>query len=261
MEGAPLEGNYVSQRAQIPHLDHYKDHHPAITENAVEAKFAAEEKTFHMHLPHFLLWYIYGLFLAPLQWGLCGLHKAGPDDIGSINIYIGRRPHFDMLSKSLYDPIPGQNLQLIINGFVVTQSITRWIYHQISGYDMKVYLQDKHDWNRETWDLMDQYDFEKAIKSRPPTMQQQTSKCVNGWWNTGTQRQEINKLDFILCPRCKRCRETTDHVLCCSQLLTITQAHRNTLKTAITSITPDTIANMIVSIQRQLSTAPNQPPD
>ena len=55
-----------------------------------------------------------------------------------------------MLSKSIYDPIPGQNLQLVINGFAVTQSLTRWIRHQISGYDMKVYLQDKHDWNKDT---------------------------------------------------------------------------------------------------------------
>jgi hypothetical protein len=54
--------------AQIPHRDHY-DNHPAITENAeaVEAKFAAEEeKTFHIHLPRFFIWFIYGLFLAPL---------------------------------------------------------------------------------------------------------------------------------------------------------------------------------------------------
>ena len=94
-----------------------------------------------------------------------------------------------MLSKSLYDPIPGQNLQLVINGFAVTQSLTRWIRHQISGYDMKVYLQDKHDWNKETWDSIDWYGFEKAIKSRPPTMQRRISKFVNGWWNTGTQRR------------------------------------------------------------------------
>jgi hypothetical protein len=91
-------------------------------------------------------------------------------------------------------------------------------------------------------------------------MQRRISKFVNGWWNTGTQRRKINKLDFILCPRCKLCRETTDHVLCCSQLSMLTQAHRNTLQSAIISITPDTIANMIMSILCQLSTAPSKPP-
>ena len=99
-EGVPLEGNYVSPRAQIPHRDHY-DNHPAITENAeaVEAKFAAEEeKTFHIHLPRFLIWFIYGLFLAPLQWAvrkgkgrICvDCTKSGADEIGSINTYIGK---------------------------------------------------------------------------------------------------------------------------------------------------------------------------
>jgi hypothetical protein len=165
-----------------------------------------------------------------------------------------------MLSKPMYDQIPRQNLQLIINGFTVTQSITRWIHHQISGYDMKVYLQDKHDWNRETWDSIKWYGFKKAIKSRPQTMQRCISKFVNGWWNNGTQQRKINKLDFILCPQCKLCRETTYHNLCSSRLSTITQAHRKTLKTAITSITPDTITNMIMSTLRQLSTAPDQTP-
>jgi hypothetical protein len=99
-EGVPLEGNYTSPASQIPIRDHY-DNHPAIAENAaaVEAKFAAEEeKTFHIHLPRFLIFFIYGLFLAPLQWAwrkakgrICvDCTKPGADEIGSINTYIGK---------------------------------------------------------------------------------------------------------------------------------------------------------------------------
>jgi hypothetical protein len=69
-EGVPLEGNFVSPIHQIGVHDRY-DNHPAITakQPAVAAKFAAEEeKTFHIHLPRFLIWFINGLFLAPLQW-------------------------------------------------------------------------------------------------------------------------------------------------------------------------------------------------
>jgi ribosomal protein S17E len=51
----------------------------------------------------------------------------------------------NQLLLSRYDPIPGQELQLIMNGYVVTQLPTRWIRHQISGYNMRVYLQDKND--------------------------------------------------------------------------------------------------------------------
>ncbi len=60
--------------------------------------------------------------------------------------------------------------------------------HQISGHDMRIYLQEKNDWDSTTWDTIDWYGFEKAIKSRPPVMQRRISKFVNGWWNTGKQR-------------------------------------------------------------------------
>jgi hypothetical protein len=145
--------------------------------------------------------------------------------------------------------MPGQGLQLIVNGFVVTQSITRWIMHQISGYNMRVYLQDKHDWPTATWYTIDWHGLEKAIKSQPPTMQRRISKFVNGWWNTGVQCRKVNKLDFILCPQCKLCQESTEHVLYCSQLLTTTQEYCETLKSTVNiSITPDTITNMLTSI-------------
>jgi hypothetical protein len=55
--------------------------------------------------------------------------------------------HRHRLSQANYLPAPGQALQLIINGFVVTQSQTRWIRHQISGYNMIIYLQEKNDWD------------------------------------------------------------------------------------------------------------------
>jgi hypothetical protein len=36
---------------------------------------------------------------------------------------------------------------------------------------MQIYLQAKNDWDLETWDTINWYGFEKAIKSRPPVMQ------------------------------------------------------------------------------------------
>jgi transcription termination factor NusB len=91
-------------------------------------------------------------------------------------------------------------------------------------------------------------------------MQQRISKFVNGWWNTGVQHQKINKLNFILCPWCKLCQESTEHVLYFSQLLNTTQEHRKTLKSTISSITLDTITNMLTSILRQLSTESENTP-
>jgi hypothetical protein len=72
-EGFPLAGNYTSPALQIPVRDKY-DNHPAIADantSAVEAKFAAkEENTFHIHLPQFLIHFLNGILLAPLQWAM-----------------------------------------------------------------------------------------------------------------------------------------------------------------------------------------------
>jgi hypothetical protein len=69
-EGVPLKGHFVSPSTDLPARDRYKNH-PAVQENysAVEQKFAKEEeKSFHIHLPRFLLHFIVGLMLNPLQW-------------------------------------------------------------------------------------------------------------------------------------------------------------------------------------------------
>jgi hypothetical protein len=102
--------------------------------------------------------------------------------------------------------------------------------------------------------------FEKAIRSRPPIMQRCISKFVNGWWNVGKQCRRINTKDFILCPRCKLCRETTEHVLYCSRLSPETQKFRATVKDTINSVTPETITGMILSILRRLSVEPHNSP-
>jgi hypothetical protein len=125
---------------------------------------------------------------------------------------------------------------------------------------MRVYLQERHDWDDATWDIIDWHGFDKAMRSRNPTMQRRISKFVNGWWNVGKQRRRINAKDFVLCPRCKLCRETTEHVLYCSRLSPETQEYRTTLKETINSVTPDTITGMILSILRRLSVEPDNSP-
>jgi hypothetical protein len=118
------------------------------------------------------------------------------------------------LSQPCVDPIPGQAIQLVISDYAISQSHAHWIRFQITGYDMRHYLQDRHDWDKPTWEAIDcWFGFEKAIRSRPPTMQRRISKLMNGWWNVGKQRRCINSKDFLLRPRCKLCRESTEHVL------------------------------------------------
>ena len=95
------------------------------------------------------------------------------------------------LSQATYPPVPGQALQLLINNFVVTQSQTRWIRHQISGYDMRIYLQEKNDWDSTTWDTIDWYGFEKAIKSRTPVMSVVPCQLSTALNNTSCSHNEV----------------------------------------------------------------------
>jgi hypothetical protein len=99
-EGVPLEGHFVTPTAALSSRDHYNNH-PAVADNydAVEQKFAKEEeKSFHIHLPRFLTYFIVGLMLNPLQWAWqkgkgricvdCTNGPDGPDTLGSANTHI-----------------------------------------------------------------------------------------------------------------------------------------------------------------------------
>jgi hypothetical protein len=71
-EGVLLQGHFTTPAMAIPLHDAY-DNHPAVDTNhkSVEARFVKEEeKIFHIHLPRFLIHFIPGLVLAPLQWAL-----------------------------------------------------------------------------------------------------------------------------------------------------------------------------------------------
>jgi hypothetical protein len=92
--GVPLVGDFVSHPPELQARVKY-DNHPKINENQadVDAKFAAEEqKSFHIILPKFFVFFIIGLFLNPLQWAIrkgkgriCVDCTNGPDPIGSPN--------------------------------------------------------------------------------------------------------------------------------------------------------------------------------
>jgi hypothetical protein len=99
-QGVPLQGHFECPQADIPVRDRYNNH-PGVRLNfdKVEAKFAKEEeKSFHLHFPRFLVYFIPGLLLNPLQWevdkgkgricvdGTNG--PTGPNTSGSCNTHI-----------------------------------------------------------------------------------------------------------------------------------------------------------------------------
>jgi hypothetical protein len=101
-EGVPLMGMFDSPFSALRSWDVY-DNHPAVESNLtnVEAKFAKEEeKSFHIHLPSFLVYFFYGLMLNPIQWALrkgkgricidCTNGPDGADTTSSANTFIPR---------------------------------------------------------------------------------------------------------------------------------------------------------------------------
>jgi hypothetical protein len=100
-EGVPLQGDFTTPPSQILSRDDY-DNHPAVETNSVsvESKLVKEEdKSFHIHFPHFIIRFLPGPVLAPLQWVTCkgkGKGKGricvdctnGPDVAGSANTSI-----------------------------------------------------------------------------------------------------------------------------------------------------------------------------
>jgi hypothetical protein len=103
-EGVPLLGHFHTPVTEI-HARHVYDNHPAVADQHadVEAKFVKEEaKSFHVHLPRFLIYFIYGLVLAPLQWALrkgkgriCVDCTNGPHPDGSANSSIPTPSEFN----------------------------------------------------------------------------------------------------------------------------------------------------------------------
>ena len=69
-EGAPLAGHFECKFADMVQRERY-DNHPPLTGQAdpVRAKLAKEEeKSFHLLLPRFFVFFIFGLFINPLTW-------------------------------------------------------------------------------------------------------------------------------------------------------------------------------------------------
>ncbi len=99
-EGVPLKGDFDSSASALRSRDQYNNH-PAVDANQadVEAKFAKEEeKSFHIHLPRFLVYFINGLMINPIQWAVrkgkgricidCTNGPDGADTKSSANTFI-----------------------------------------------------------------------------------------------------------------------------------------------------------------------------
>lgn len=98
-EGAPLQGTFECAWEDTRERIRY-DNHPPLSEvePAVREKFAKEEaKSFHIHLPKWVAYFVQGLFISPISWlvrkgkGRIVIDSSTllrPEDTGAPNTYI-----------------------------------------------------------------------------------------------------------------------------------------------------------------------------
>jgi hypothetical protein len=75
-------------------------------------------------------------------------------------------------------------------------------------------LEASPTWTSEqVWASIDMQGLGIAFKTLAKPQQQQTSKMMHSWWNTGHQRAKITKESYSGYPCCYQLDETTEHIL------------------------------------------------
>jgi hypothetical protein len=105
-----------------------------------------------------------------------------------------------------------------VGGVRITSHVLHKIRLNIQGRKHQKYLQDKHDWDTQTWNSIDKKALKSSFLSLGPLKWIKTSKSIHhGWLNTGRQKSKISPdaVDSHKCPRCHKSNETHEHVLTC----------------------------------------------
>jgi len=109
---------------------------------------------------------------------------------------------------------------LLINGKRIPSHYAHKIQSCVQGKKHRKYLQEKHEWNDETWNSLDLQALKSAFLTLDPLKRISCSKRIHGWLNTGEQKSKISPTapEAHCCPRCKEPLETQEHVLTCKHV-------------------------------------------
>jgi hypothetical protein len=104
-----------------------------------------------------------------------------------------------------------------VGGVRITSHVLHKIRLNIQGQKHQKYLQDKHDWDTQTWNSIDKKALKSSFLSLGPLQRIKASKSILGWLNTGSQKSKISPdvVDSHKCPRCHKSNETQEHILTC----------------------------------------------
>ncbi|KAI2512859.1 hypothetical protein MHU86_1405 [Fragilaria crotonensis] len=121
-------------------------------------------------------------------------------------------------STSTVDHHPAQRISISIMGKRLTAQYDECIRFHINGYHLKQYMQDRKQWNDNTWNMIDMGSFSHHFKRLTPSQQTSHMKFVHDQLPLGKRRFQVSmSKDTILktCPCCGKADEDSHHLVRC----------------------------------------------
>ena len=103
-----------------------------------------------------------------------------------------------------------------INNQIITENIDSHIQNHIYHEQMKCFLIEKRQYTEDSFKSIDWIAIEKAAESMSTRRRIWLTKFVSGFCATGSVMKKRKLWDDELCPLCGCCKETTDHIIQCT---------------------------------------------
>ncbi|KAI2497820.1 hypothetical protein MHU86_16654 [Fragilaria crotonensis] len=123
-------------------------------------------------------------------------------------------------SRDKTDHVQAERVSVCINGIRQVGQVEACIRFHINGYHLRSYLQSKHRWSNDVWDMIDIKVLGQFCRSLIPAKQVAQTKLMYDQRHTGVRRNRVATIkdpSLTLCPCCQQTEETTDHVLQCKE--------------------------------------------
>ena len=117
------------------------------------------------------------------------------------------------LPPLLQPPYPGSRAMLKIGKRWITSNFKRHLYDARRTPPVRIYLKEKYDWTDNIFDSIDWAAIGRCRRKLPLQRKRQTCKIMHGWLPTMTKNFTTTTTQ---CPGCSCRRETTDHMIICS---------------------------------------------
>jgi len=112
----------------------------------------------------------------------------------------------------------------------ITENLEKNVKDHIHYYQMKEHLVQNKGYTESAFECIDWIAIEKASESLTTTRQIWLTKFVSGFCATGSVMKKRELWDNQLCPICQSCKETTAHIITCTDERSTEQYNKSITK-------------------------------